>query len=211
MTSHPKDVSDELIDCIAKNEKMARMIHFPIQSGSDKILKAMNRRYTFDDYYEKVKKIREKIPEASISSDIIVGFPGETQEDFELTLEAIKKIRYDSVYSFAYSKREGTPAATYDNQVPEDVKKERLTKLIALQTEIMNDINSSFLGKTVIAYVEGISKKNEDVISTRTDTGKIVHIKACDGLVTGDKVKIKITKTMSYQMYGELIKGENQK
>lgn len=208
MTSHPKDVSDELIDCIAKNEKMAPMIHFPIQSGSDKILSAMNRRYTFAEYYEKVKKIREKIPNASISADIIVGFPGETDEDFELTLEAMRKIRYDAVYSFAYSKRSGTPAAEFENQVPEDVKKERLQKLIALQTEIMADINRAFLGKTVVTYVEGISKKNKNMISARTSTGKIVHIESCDGILPGDKINVKITKTMSYQMYGELVKGE---
>lgn len=208
MTSHPKDVSDELIDCIAENEKMAPMIHFPIQSGSDKILRLMNRRYTFDEYYEKVKKIREKIPSASISSDMIVGFPGETEEDFEKTLDAMRKIRYDAVYSFAYSKRSTTPAAEMDGQVPENVKKERLSKLIALQTEIMGDINKSFLGKTVVTFVEGISKKDKNMISTRTPTGKIIHINASDGLLPGDKINVKITKTMSYQMYGELVKGE---
>ncbi len=208
MTSHPKDVSDELIDCIAKNEKMAPMIHFPIQSGSDRILSAMNRKYTFAEYYEKVKKIREKIPEASISADIIVGFPGESDEDFELTLEAMRKIRYDAVYSFAYSKRSGTPAAKFESQVSEDVKKERLKKLIELQTDIMGDINKSFFGKTVVAYVEGISKKNKDMISARTATGKIIHLKATSGIKPGDKINVKITKTMSYQMYGELQKGE---
>ena len=209
MTSHPKDVSDELIDCIAKNKKMAPMIHFPIQSGSDKILRAMNRRYTFKEYYGKVKKIRERIPDASISADIIVGFPGETEEDFEKTLEAMRTIRYDAVYSFAYSKRGGTPAAELDGQVPEDVKKERLKRLIALQTEIMGDINRSLLGKTVVAFVEGVSKKNKDMISARTATGKIVHIEYCEGILPGDKINVKITKTMSYQMYGELQKGEN--
>jgi tRNA-2-methylthio-N6-dimethylallyladenosine synthase len=187
---------------------MAPMIHFPIQSGSDKILSAMNRRYTFAEYYEKVKKIRERIPEASISADIIVGFPGETDEDFELTLDAMRKIRYDAVYSFAYSKRSGTPAAELSEQVPEHIKKDRLQRLIALQTEIMGDINKSLLGKTVVAFVEGISKKNKDMISARTATGKIIHIKACEGIAPGDKINVKITKTMSYQMYGELEKGE---
>ncbi len=205
MTSHPKDVSDELIECIASEPKMAHHIHFPLQSGSDAVLKAMNRRYTFADYYAKVEKIRKEIPDAAISSDMIVGFPGETEEDFEKTLEAVKKIRYDAIFTFIYSKRSGTPAAEREDQIPEDVKKERLQRLIGLQTQIMGDINASFVGKTVKAYVEGISKNNEAMLTARTESGKIVHIPADGKASSGDMVNVKIIKAQSYMMYGELV------
>lgn len=206
MTSHPKDVSDELIECIARNKKMARYIHFPIQSGSDGVLKAMNRRYTFEQYYEKVRKIKKLIPDAALSTDIIVGFPGETDEDFEKTLEAVRLIRYDAIFTFIYSKREGTPAATAENQVPEKVKNARMKRLLELQTEVMGEINKSLEGVTVSAMIEGVSKKDEKMMSARTETNKIIHIPYCGELHRGDEVKIKITKAQSYQMFGELVK-----
>lgn len=211
MTSHPKDVSDELIKCIADNPKMAHYIHFPIQSGSNEILKKMNRRYTFEDYYEKVEKIRKFIPDAVLSADVIVGFPGETEEDFECTLEAIRKIRYDALFTFIYSKRNGTPASEMENQVPEDVKKERMSRLLALQTEIMADINSKLLGQNVRVHIDGVSKKDENMLTGRTDGNKIVHIASDGSLKAGDIVNVKITKAMSYMMYGETLKKENTK
>lgn len=211
MTSHPKDVSDELIDCVAKNKKMAKHIHFPIQSGSDAMLKAMNRRYTFAEYYEKVEKIRRAVPEVVLSSDIIVGFPGETDEDFQKTLEALEKIRYDHVYSFIYSRRKGTPAASYNEQIDDETKNTRMRKLLDLQTKIMADINSNMVGKTVKASVDGLSKKTDEYLSARTDGNKLVHFKSDKKFQSGDIVYLKITKAMSYQMYGEIVEKEKVK
>ena len=130
MTSHPKDLSDELIEVMARSEKICRHLHLPLQSGSSRILKVMNRRYTKEQYLELTEKIREAIPDISLTTDIIVGFPGETEEDFQETLDVVRRVRYDSAFTFLYSKRTGTPAAVMEDQVPEEAAKERFSRLL---------------------------------------------------------------------------------
>ena len=147
MTSHPKDLSDELIDVMSKSKKICAHLHLPLQSGSTEILKKMNRRYSKEQYLELVARIKEKMPNISLTTDLIVGFPGETEEDFEETLDVVRKVRYDSVYSFIYSKRTGTPAATMENQVPEEVVKERFARLLDVIHEISAEITDSKEGQ----------------------------------------------------------------
>ena len=149
MTSHPKDATKKLVDVIANNKNVAKQFHLPLQSGSDSILKKMNRHYQLDRYMEIVDYMKEKVPDIVITTDIIVGFPGETEEDFEGTLKALKRVRYDMIYSFIYSPRKGTPAAEMENQVPNTVQSERFNRLLALQNEIAYEINQKHLGQTI--------------------------------------------------------------
>lgn len=177
LTSHPKDLSDELIYAMRDLDKVCEHLHLPIQAGSTKVLKEMNRGYTKEKYLELVMKVKENIPNISLTTDIIVGFPGETDEDFEDTLDIIRKVRFDSAYTFLYSKRTGTPAAKSENQIPDEVKKERFEKLLTLQNSISKEINETFLGKKVEILVEGISKTNDNIYTGRTRGNKIVNYK----------------------------------
>lgn len=196
MTSHPKDATAELIDVIAKNPKIARHFHLPMQSGSDEILRRMNRRYNTEKYSKTVRYMREKMPDIVLTSDIIVGFPGETEEDFEGTLEMLKKVRFDMIYAFIYSPRSGTPAAKAENQVPEEVKKARFARLVELQNSISEEKNSTELGKTLRV----LSDDGENVTTGRTDGNKLVRFSSpVDG---GKFCCVKITDTDTFGLSG---------
>ena len=204
MTSHPKDATKKLVDVIAKNKNIAKQFHLPLQSGSDKILKNMNRHYQLDRYLEIVEYMKNKIPDIVISTDIIVGFPGETEEDFEGTLDALRKVRYDMIYSFIYSPRNGTPAAKMEDQVPSDVQSERFSRLLNLQNEIAYEINQKHFGQTIRVLCDGPSKNNTEVMCGRTEGNKIVLFNASADL-TGQYVNIKITKCETFALIGEIV------
>lgn len=203
MTSHPKDFSDELIQSILESEKVCRHFHLPVQAGSSRILKLMNRIYTREQYLELVDKIRNAFPEASLTTDIIVGFPGETEEDFSQTLDLVQRVRYDSAFTFKYSPRTGTPAATMDNQVPEPVKKERLQRLMDVQNKISLDINKSLQGKVLPVLVEGSSKGEANMLTGRTETNKVVLFPGSPEL-TGKIVNVEITTPQTWILKGEI-------
>ena len=203
MTSHPKDATRKLIDVMASSRHIARCFHLPMQSGSDAVLKAMNRRYDFERYIGIVDYIREKMPEAVITSDIIVGFPRETEEDFEATLSALRRARFDMIFSFIYSPRKGTPAAEMEGQIPSAVKSERFDRLLAVQNEISLASNQPLEGRVLRVLCDGVSKNNEAVYSGRTEGGKIVFF---DGLPTdvGCFVNVKIERGDTFALYGTI-------
>lgn len=209
MTSHPKDASDRLIDVIAENSgegktgpRIARHFHLPLQAGSDKVLREMNRRYTSDYYLSLVKKLKEKVPGIGITSDIIVGFPGETEEDFEDTLKVLEEAGFDNIYSFIYSPRKGTPAAERE-QLPKEVKSERFARLLEVQNSISLEKNRAYIGKTVRVLVEGISKNDPSALTGRSELNRLVHFKG-DEKLTGRFADVIITDADIYTLSGEL-------
>ena len=204
MTSHPKDLSDKLIETIANGKHICEHIHLPVQYGSDKILKAMHRIYTVDSYRALVQRIRKAIPDVALTTDLIVGFPGETDEDFAQMLDFLREIRYDSAYTFIYSKRSGTPAAKMEDQVPDAQKHERLEKLMAVQNEISREINDELLGTVQEIMVEGPSKNDDAMWSGRTRTNKLV-IFPHDAEQPGDFVNVKITHPQTWVLKGERV------
>ena len=204
MTSHPKDATHKLIDVMAKHDRIAKHFHLPMQSGSDAVLKKMNRKYDTEKYYGIVEYIREKMPECVITSDIIVGFPGETEEDFEGTLDMLKKVRFDMLYSFIYSPRKGTPAAEMEEQIPREIQNARFDRLLALQNEIAIEKNSPMVGKTVKVLCDGESKTNSDIYSGRTEGNKIVFFKG-EPSDKGNFVSVKIERAKAFALYGEKI------
>ena len=204
MTSHPKDASDKLIDVIASSKHIAHQFHLPMQSGSDRILAAMNRHYDTAKYLRTVEYLREKIPDITISSDIIVGFPGETEEDFEETLRMLRKVRFDMTYSFIYSPRKDTPAAAMDCQISDDVKGERMNRLLETQNEIALEKNKPIEGKILKVLCDGKSKNNENVYSGRTEGNKIVLFDGNESDV-GKFIEMKITRAETFALYGEKI------
>ncbi len=199
MTSHPKDATEELIDVIAENERLARHFHLPMQSGSDEILRRMNRRYDTAKYAKTVEYLRKKIPDITITSDIIVGFPGETEQDFEGTLSMLEAVRFDMIYAFIYSPRSGTPAAKAENQVPEETKKARFARLVELQNRISSEKNSVELGKTV----KILADDGENVTTGRTDGNKLVRLSSA--VPSGEFIDVKITATDTFGLSGEPI------
>ncbi len=203
ISPHPKDFSDDVIDVIAKNPKISRMLHLPLQSGSTKILDAMSRGYTKEEFIALAKKIKERIPDIGLSTDIIVGFPGETDEDFQDTLDVVNEVGFENAYMFSYSKRTGTPAATMEDQVDEDVKTERLQQLIRLQNSRTKKESTRYLNETVKVLVDGPSRKNKEMLSGRTSTHKIVLFKGDKELI-GKFVNIKINETKTWTLYGEI-------
>ena len=205
VSPHPKDFSDDVIDAIAKNSKIARMLHLPLQSGSTKILDAMNRGYTKEEYIKLAKKIKEKIPNIGLTTDIIVGFPGETDEDFQDTMDVVNEVGFENAYMFMYSKRTGTPAATMENQVDEKVKNERLQKLIRLQNMKAREESQKYLGQTIKVLVEGPSRKNPEMLTGRTSTHKVVLFKNNGKNLKGKFVNIKINDAKTWTLYGELV------
>ncbi len=204
MTSHPKDASHKLIDVMADSKHIARQFHLPMQSGSDRVLKAMNRHYDTEKYLGTVQYLREKIPDVTISSDIIVGFPGETEEDFEGTLEMLKKVRFDMTYSFIYSPRKDTPAAAMECQIPDDIKGERFNRLLAVQNDIALEKNKPMEGMTIRILCDGPSKNNDDVYSGRTEGNKIVLFEGDESDI-GKFVELKIVRAETFALYGEKI------
>ena len=183
MTSHPKDLSDDLIEVMKNSEKICRHMHLPVQSGSSRLLEKMNRRYTKEHYLELVHKLRTAIPDISLTTDIIVGFPGETEEDFEETIDMVRKAEYDSAYTFIYSKRTGTPAATMENQVSEDVVKERFQRLLDVVAECSSKRTGRLEGETVEVLVEGISEQDASMVTGRLSNNLLVHFKGDESLI----------------------------
>ena len=202
MTSHPKDATKKLIDVMAQKPRVAEHFHLPLQSGSDRILKSMNRHYDTERYLDIVSYMREKMPDIVITSDIIVGFPGETEEDFEATLDMLRRVKFDMIYSFIYSPRKGTPAAEMKDQIPREVQNERFDRLLALQNEISLEKNLPLVGREVRVLCDGESKTNSLVFSGRTDGGKIVFFEG-DASDKGQFVTIKIERAEAFALYGK--------
>ena len=205
MTSHPKDASRKLIDVIAESKHIAHQFHLPMQSGSDRVLKEMNRHYDTAKYLDTVKYLRERVPDVTISSDIIVGFPGETEEDFEATLNMLRTVRFDMTYSFIYSPRKDTPAAAMECQIPDDVKGERFNRLLEVQNDIALEKNKPLENKVIKVLCDGKSKNNDDVYSGRTEGNKIVLFDGDESDV-GKFVEMKIMRAETFALYGEKIK-----
>ena len=204
MTSHPKDLSDAVIDAVRQGRHICPHFHLPVQHGSDRILQAMNRVYRKDAYRSLVERIRAAVPDASLTTDLIVGFPGETEEDFEELLDFLREIRYDAAYTFLYSKRSGTPAATMEAQVEDSVKKERLHRLMEVQNEISLEKNAALKGTVQEVLAEGPSRTDEDVWTGRTGTNKIVLWRKKGQETEGDIVRVRITQPQTWVLKGEL-------
>lgn len=204
MTSHPKDLSDELIKCYGTLDKLSNHLHLPIQSGSNKILKAMNRKYTREDYLKIIKKLKKVAPDIAITTDLIIGFPGETEEDFQQTLSLVREVEFDSAYTFLYSIREGTVAAKMDNQIDYKIKHDRFQRLSDTLNDIALEKNEELMGKTVKALVEEISKNNPDTLTGRTSEFKLVHFKGDKSLI-GSIVNVKIENVKTFTLEGVLV------
>ena len=204
MTSHPKDLSDELIETMARSSKICHHLHLPLQSGSSRVLKEMNRRYDKEKYLSLVEKIRNAIPDISLTTDIIVGFPGETEEDFQETLDVVEKAGYDTAFTFLYSKRTGTPAAKMDDQIPEDVAKERFGRLLSLVQEKGRERSSRFAGTVQEVLVEEESKE-KGVFTGRTQYNLLVHFPADESLL-GKYVNVKLEECRGFYYLGTLVR-----
>ena len=204
MTSHPKDISDDWIATYRDCAHVCKHIHLPVQSGSNAVLARMNRRYSREQYMLIVEKLRAVCPDIAITTDIIVGFPGETDRDFRDTLDIVEQVQYDSAFTFLFSVREGTPAATYEDQVPEDVKHERFNLLVESIHAIQAKKNQRYQGQTVCVLVEGPSKTNPDIFTGRTDSSKIVNFRGTEDMV-GKILPVKITKAQTFNLYGEVL------
>lgn len=204
MTSHPKDFSDDLIESYMTLDKLCPHLHLPVQSGSNRVLKAMNRKYTREDYLYKINKIKKMLPNVALTTDIIVGFPGETEEDFQETIDLVKKVRYDSAYTFLYSIREGTIAAKMENQIPDDVKHKRFQSLVDTLNEIGLKHNQDLIGTTQRVLVEEISKNDDSVLSGRAESSKLVHFKG-DKYLIGKIVDIKIDSVNTFTLKGTMV------
>lgn len=207
-TSHPRDFSQKLIDVIAQSHKVTRHVHLPVQSGSNSILKRMNRKYTREQYLDLMERVKAAIPDAVLTTDIIVGFPGETEDDFEQTMDLIKTVRYDAAFTFIYSPREKTPAARWEGRdpVPNPVKKDRLNRLMDLQYRISLEANQRLMGRTELVLVEGLSKKNPNVWAGRTHTNKVVLLERDPDVDLIDRfVPVKITQAKTFYLGGEVV------
>ncbi|MCD6082626.1 tRNA (N6-isopentenyl adenosine(37)-C2)-methylthiotransferase MiaB [Candidatus Aerophobetes bacterium] len=202
-TSHPKDITDKLIQRMRDLDKVCEHLHLPVQAGSNKVLKRMRRGYTKERYLELVDKIRKTIPQISLTTDIIVGFPGESEQDFQETLDLVRKVEFDGAFTFCYSRIKGTEAAEFEDQLPEEVKKERLRRLIQLQREILEKRNKSLVGQKFEVLVEGLSKKSSDELQGRTRTNKVVVFKGSPDLV-GKLVQVKIVDSSQWALRGEI-------
>ncbi|CUS92277.1 tRNA (N6-isopentenyl adenosine(37)-C2)-methylthiotransferase MiaB, partial [Candidatus Kryptonium thompsonii] len=205
-TSHPKDMSDKLIKTIAEHPNICNYIHLPVQSGSDRILQLMNRTYDRKHYLELVKKIRETIPGVSLSTDIIAGFPTETEEDHKMTLSLLEEVRFDGAFMFKYSPREGTKAYEMGDDVPDEVKIRRLNEIIELQQRISHEINQGMIGSEVEVLVEGESKRSSEQWMGRTDTNKVVIFPRSDEIKPGDYIIVRINKATSATLFGDIVK-----
>ena len=204
MTSHPKDLSDELIEVMGNSKKICKHLHLPVQSGSTRILQKMNRRYTKEQYLELVDKIRKAVPDISLTTDIIVGFPGETEEDFEDTIDVVNTCKYDSAYTFIFSPRIGTPAAKMKDKISLEEKEQRLYRLNELVNQYSKEANEKYLGKVVPVLVEGMSGNNKDMVMGYTDTQKLVNVKANKDTI-GKIVPVKITEVRTWSLNGEIV------
>jgi tRNA-2-methylthio-N6-dimethylallyladenosine synthase len=204
MSSHPKDLSEKVIDVIAKEEVLCHHIHLPVQHGSTQILKQMNRVYTADEYIALVEKIKKAIPDVSLTTDLMMGFPGETDEDVNATLELLKIIRYKDAFMYYYNPREGTPAAKMTNQIPLAVKKQRLQKIIDLQLEITTEELKKRVGKTVMVLCQSVSKDNKDELLGKTEQDERIVFKAEKSFI-GKFVKVQIDSLSGNTFKGHVI------
>ncbi|SHJ47388.1 tRNA (N6-isopentenyl adenosine(37)-C2)-methylthiotransferase MiaB [Paramaledivibacter caminithermalis] len=204
MTSHPKDISKKLIEAIRDCDKVCEHIHLPVQAGGNNVLKTMNRKYTKEQYLKLIEDIRKVIPGISITTDIIVGFPGETDEDFEHTLDLVKRVKYDNAFTFIYSIRKGTPAAEMENQVPDNVKHDRFNRLLEVLHPGIKERNFELKDKIVEVLVEGESKNDENILMGRTRTNKVVNFSGPKDLI-GRLCYVKITEPKNFSLYGELV------
>ena len=202
MTSHPKDLSDELIQVMKGSKKICRHLHLPLQSGSTAILKKMNRRYTKEQYLALAEKLRREIPDLSLTTDIIVGFPGETEEDFQETLDVVRKVRYDSAFTFIYSKRTGTPAAVMENQVPEGIVKDRFNRLLALVQEIAQEMSRRVEGQTLPVLVESVNEQDAALVTGRLSNNLLVHFPGDENLI-GKIVNVYLKECRGFYYLGE--------
>jgi len=200
MTSHPKDITKEVIDVIASSPHICHNVHLPIQSGSDSILKKMNRKYTSEQYLAIVRYMREKMPDVGITSDIMIGFPGETDEDFEKTCDIVRRVRYSNAFTFVYSPRNGTPAAAMP-QLSAEIKKARITELVRLQNEITKEISKEYIGNRYEVLIEDVNKKYPGTVCGRTNSGRLVTMKGKEDLI-GSFVTIKIAQARSASLFG---------
>lgn len=203
MTSHPKDLSDELIEVMGNSKKICNHLHLPVQSGSSRLLKIMNRHYTKEQYLDLVARIKEAVPNISLTTDIIVGFPGETEEDFQETLDVVRKVRYESAYTFIYSKRTGTPAAKMEEQVPEDVVKERFDRLLKEIQGISAELSGRDTGKVEKVLVEEINSQDAQLMTGRLTNNVLVHFKGSSDLI-GKIVDVRLTESKGFYYMGEL-------
>lgn len=203
MTSHPKDFGDRLIEAMKECPKVCRQLHLPFQAGSDKILNDMNRRYTKADYLEKIEKVKREIPGISLSTDVIVGFPTETVEDFEETIDVLKKVEFDNIFSFIYSRREGTPAAKLDPALSDEQIHLNFNRLLEVQNEISKRKNESYVGRVERVLVDGASKNDPDTLCGRCDSSKIVNFKGKTALI-GKYVNVRITEAHTWSLNGEI-------
>ncbi|CUS97110.1 tRNA-2-methylthio-N6-dimethylallyladenosine synthase [Candidatus Kryptobacter tengchongensis] len=210
-TSHPKDMSDKLIRTIAEHSNICNYIHLPVQSGSDRILQLMNRTYDRKHYLDLVRRIREMIPGVSLSTDIIAGFPTETEDDHKMTLSLLEEVRFDGAFMFKYSPREGTKAYEMGDDVPDDVKVRRLNEIIELQQKISYEINQGMIGSEVEVLVEGESKRSSDQWMGRTDTNKVVVFPKVDEVKPGDYIIVRIKKATSATLFGDIVKILHEK
>lgn len=204
MTSHPKDLSDELIEVMRTSKKICKHLHLPVQSGSTRILEKMNRRYTKEKYLELVDKIKTAVPDISLTTDIIVGFPGETEEDFLETMDVVKKVRYDSAFTFIYSKRTGTPAAAMENQVPEDVVKDRFDRLLKEVQNISAEVCAIHEGTTQKALVESLNDHDDSLVTGRLSNNILVHFPGDTSLI-GKIVDVKLNECRGFYYLGTMV------
>ena len=204
MTSHPRDASEKLFDTMARNPKIAKQLHLPFQSGSSRVLKAMNRHYDREAYLSKVRYAKSVMPELVLTSDVIVGFPGETEEEFEETISLIEEVRYDALFTFIFSPRPGTPAATMEDPTPKEEKNRRFDKLCNLQNRISEEIHEGYVGKTFRCLVDG---KDKDQLTARTEGGRLVRFAGSDALI-GNYVNLTITGSTTWSLTGEMQNAE---
>ena len=205
MNSHPKDISDEVIYAIRDCDKVCEFLHLPVQCGSSSLLKVMNRHYTKEQYLEIIEKAKKEVPDIAFSTDLMIGFPGETEEDLLDTIDVVEKVRYDSAFTFIYSKRKGTPAAEMENQIPEDVKHERFNRVLSKVNEIVGEINQSYIGKTVEVLVEGKSKTDDNRFMGRTRQNKLVNFDAKSEDLIGKLINVEITSATGFSLIGKEI------
>ena len=204
-TSHPQDLSGKLLNTIAEHDNICNYIHLPVQSGSNRILELMNRTYTIEHYLKLIDQARAIIPGVSFSTDIIAGFPTETEDDHKMTLDVMRKVRYDGAYMFKYSAREKTKAYEMADDITDEIKGRRLNEIIDLQHEVSYEINQSMIGKEEVLLVEGNSKKSDEFLAGRTDTNKMVVFPKAEGISEGDYVKVKISRATSGTLFGDVI------
>lgn len=208
MTSHPKDFNEDVVKVMQKHRKIMRLVHLPVQSGSNEILKNMNRRYTREKYLEEIEMLRRYFPEAEVTTDIIVGFPGETEEDYLLTEDLVRKVNFASAFTFVYSKREGTRAATMENQIPEDVQKDRIVRLVELVNSLTRKKSEKYIGRTVEILCEGYDEKKGMYLG-RDEFGRMGYFKS-DKDEMGNFVQLKVTSANGISLYGDVVASENE-